>query len=194
MWNRIVCLTLPLFSLAACVSASRHGGLRDEYASLEPSADALSLDAGVDLFAGDEQLALDVLVETVLERNPSIEVARQGWRAAVARYPQAVSLKDPTVTYTIAPLSILSDDVRFGQSVQLSQPLPWPGKRRLRGEVVLAEAEAMADDYRVLRQRLALMAAQLYFDYAFLDRAIAVTDEHVRVLTAYRLALATPAS
>src|SRR5689334_5337131 len=35
------------------------------------------------------------LIRAVLDRNPSVEAARQGWRAALARYRQAGAYEDP---------------------------------------------------------------------------------------------------
>lgn len=121
------------------------------------------------------------LVRQVLARNPSLEAARTAWRAALARYPQATALADPTLSYELAPLSIVSGH-HFGQSVELSQQLPFPGKRGLRGDVALAEAEALREDLEGLRLRLALTASTLFDDLYVVSKALAITDEHLRLL------------
>ena len=59
------------------------------------------------------------LIEAVLSRNPSLDSARHAWREALARYPQRDSLEDPILSYSFAPLSIASGDVRFGSFIAL---------------------------------------------------------------------------
>ncbi len=137
-------------------------------------------------FAGADSLLLEPLVREVLARNPDIESARQGWRAALERYPQATSLPDPTVSYSFAPLSVPSDPPPFGNSASLSQAFPFPGKLGLKGEVALAEAEASSDDYRAVRLRLGTMAASLYYDYYYVHRSLDINAEHIRLMTEFQ--------
>ena len=56
------------------------------------------------------------LITAVLAENPSVEAARQAVRAAKARPAQEHALDDPMLGYTIAPASIATDAVRFGQN------------------------------------------------------------------------------
>ncbi|WP_228531202.1 MULTISPECIES: TolC family protein [Myxococcaceae] len=126
------------------------------------------------------------LVQAVLAHNPSLAQARAGWQAAAARGAQASALEDPMLSYSVAPLSLFSDSVRFGQVVELSQSLPFPGKRRLAGEVAGAEASAARGEWEVARARLALAASQLYDDWTVVHRALALTDEHEALLVALK--------
>ncbi|MCY1022193.1 TolC family protein [Pyxidicoccus sp. MSG2] len=121
------------------------------------------------------------VVRQVLARNPSLEAARAAWQSALAREPQETALEDPMLSYSIAPLSIVGRE-QFGQTLELSQQLPFPGKRGLRGEMALAEANAMKEDLDELRLRLALTASNLFDDFFVAHRAMAITDEHVRLL------------
>lgn len=132
-------------------------------------------------FAGASVLKRAELVREVLARNPSLEAARQAWQAARARYPQDTALEDPMLSYSVAPLSITGRE-RFGQVVELSQQLPFPGKRGLRGDVALAEAAAMREDMEELRLRLALMASTLFDDLFIVQRSLAINDEHLQLL------------
>lgn len=132
-------------------------------------------------FAGAVVLERAELVREVLARNPSLEAAREAQRAALARYPQETALEDPMLSYSVAPLSIAGRE-RFGQVVELSQQLPFPGKRGLRGDVALAEAEALRGDLEELRLRLALMASTLFDDLFIVQRSLAINDEHLRLL------------
>lgn len=133
-----------------------------------------------ELFGGETTLARSTLIEQVLARNPSIEAARQGWRAALERIPQVTSLEDPMVGVSIAPLSIGGD--RFGAVVRGSQMIPFPGKLRLRGEMARAEAAAMAADVEMVRLELATMTSMLFDEWFVTHRALEITAHHMALM------------
>ncbi|HYU16529.1 MAG TPA: TolC family protein [Candidatus Acidoferrum sp.] len=169
--------------LAACGSANldrRYDRMLAETGRARPLS-AIAADDGRALFAGATTLERAAVVEAVLARNPDVEAARQAWRAALAGFPQAAALDDPMLSYSFAPLSIASD-ARFGQRVELGQMLPFPGKKRLAGEVALAEAEAARGSFEAVRLELALMASNLYDDLYVAARAIDVNRQHQELL------------
>ena len=127
-------------------------------------------------------LQRDVLVRAVLERNPDLEAAREAWRVALAEHPQARSLEDTMTSYSLAPLSIRSDAVRFGQVIRVEQRFPTPGKFRFAGEVALQQAEALRGSYETVRLALALMASTLFDDYYRVTRLLALNDEHRQLI------------
>lgn len=129
-------------------------------------------------FPSNTALEREALVRAVLARNPNLEAARQAWRATLAEHPQARSLEDTMASYSLAPLSIRSDVVRFGQVVRLEQRFPTPGQFRFAGEVALAEAEAMRGSYEAVRLTLALMASSLFDEYHRVTRVLTLNDEH----------------
>lgn len=128
-----------------------------------------------------EALERAALIESVLDRNPSIEAARQAWRAAAEREVQAGALDDPRLSTSIAPLSVGGES--FGTVIEASQMFPYPGKRRLRAAVVRAEAETMESDYEATRLELATMASLLYDEYYRVARALEINAEHQRLLS-----------
>ncbi|MBK7951408.1 MAG: TolC family protein [Deltaproteobacteria bacterium] len=184
---------LALASAAlACVSPSgaRYRSLSEDLRS-SPSAAEHTLDSGARLFAGEPILDRRRLVAAVLERNPSLAVARQAYRAALARYPQASGLDDPMLGMGVAPLSFGSRRVDRAGRVDLSQRLPFPGKRRLRGEAALAEAEAVGRDLESMRLELATLASKLFDDWTLAARALEINREHATLLgELHRVALA----
>lgn len=127
--------------------------------------------------------ALDraAIVAAVLARNPDLDAARAIWRAAVSAFPSAVSLDDPMASYALAPFSVGSD-VRFGQRIEISQKLPWPGKRGLRGDAALADAEAAQADLESLRLDLAEAAVQAFDDDYIAARALEINQHHRELL------------
>src|SRR5262249_21135495 len=117
------------------------------------------------------------VVAAVLARNPDLDAARAAWRAAVAAYPSATALDDPMAGYALAPLSIGSG-ARFGQRIEISQKLPWPGRRALRGDAALADAEAAGADLEALRLDLAEAAVRAFDDDYVAARALAINQHH----------------
>ncbi|HET7502341.1 MAG TPA: TolC family protein [Kofleriaceae bacterium] len=137
--------------------------------------------ASGELALGGATLDRDALVAAVLARNPELEVARETWRAQAAAYPSAVALGDPMLTYEVAPFSV-TGDVPFGQRVQVSQKLPFPGKLSLAGDAALAEADAARADFGLLRQQLAEAAVGAFDDYYVAARALEVNTHHRELL------------
>jgi outer membrane protein TolC len=127
-------------------------------------------------------LSVDWLVEQVLLRNPSLAQMVAAWQAASARYPQVTSLDDPMFGATIAPASFGSNAVEAGYRLELSQKLPFCGKRELRGQGALAEASAAGRDVDDMRLQLIESARIAYYDYFMVERALVVNDEGLRLL------------
>ena len=93
----------------------------------------------------DERLAREVavgdLISLAVHRNPSVEAARQQWRASVEKYRLVTGLPDPQVMVTYFPDPI---ETRLGPqdwNASLSQAIPFPGKLARAGDVVQVEAD-----------------------------------------------------
>lgn len=139
------------------------------------------------LFDGQTYLDRNELIQAVLNRNPSIESARQAWEAAVYRYPQVIALGDPMLAYAFAPESIgnktFNDQpLRFGQTIELSQKIPFPGKRSLQGKVSLSEAQKMQGDFESVKLELAFTASTFFDDYYLIGKALEVNAHHLMLL------------
>jgi len=139
-----------------------------------------------DPLAGLSQLDAHQLAAIVVARHPSVESALAAWRAAAARYPQAVSLNDPMVDLMMAPGSIGSPNVDFAYIVQGRQQIPWSGKRQLRGNVASAEARAVYQDVNEARLRLALAAKQAFYEYSAATSLRALSDLNGQALESFR--------
>lgn len=179
-----LCVLIAATACGSSAAEQRYDGMLVELGRQRPAA---ASGDGRELFAGDARLERARLVEAVLGRSPDIEAARQAWRAALAEVPQARSIEDPMLSYAVAPLSI-GGEAPFGQRVELTQKLPWPGKRRLAGEVAVAEAEAMKGELDSVRLELALMASNLYDDLVVVARAIEVNQQHQQLMTEFKKA------
>lgn len=135
-----------------------------------------------------KRLERAAFVRAVLASNPSIESARQSWRAAVARVQQSGSFDDPMLELEVAPLSVASSKAPLGYQLMVSQRLPWFGKRSLDAAVAEAEAEAVKSDFEGTRRELAMTALMLYDQYFVVQRSLDVNAEHVKLMSAMRAA------
>ena len=103
---------------------------------------------------------LEALVTEALQANPDLLALQEAALAAGARPDQARSLRDPllSVVYTNDGWSpSLGTQPMTTLGFMGSQELPWPGKRRLRGDVAALEvAEA---EQQLERARLGVVAA-----------------------------------
>lgn len=168
--------SIPIsLALAACAggnAAREHDAMIGQLTRVE--RDRL---VGEDVAIGTEVLDRGALVAAVLARNPDLDAARATWRAEAAAYPAAVALEDPMVSYAVAPFSI-GANVPFGQRVELSQKLPYPGKRRAAGEMAIAGAEVAGADYDALRLEIAETTVHAFDDYYVAARALEVNTQH----------------
>lgn len=130
---------------------------------------------------GGATLDRRALVTAVLARNPELEVARETWRASVASYTVATALEDPMASYVVAPFTIGSS-VRFSQTVELRQKLPWPGKRSSAGDAALADADAAKADLATLQLDLAGATIEAFDDDYVAARALEVNKHHRELL------------
>lgn len=177
-------LTAALALAAAVPAPADPTDQQSPPAHAEPAAPEAPRSAGPgdDLVAGSERLERRALIDAVLAENPSLEAARMALAAARERVPQATSLDDPMLAYSLGPLSVASDDVRFGQALEARQRFPYPGTLRLRGEAARAGADVAAHELERVRLELATAASLLYDDYYLAHRALAINSEHVRLL------------
>ena len=154
---------------------------------------ALAQEPRPDPLSGLDRLDRQTVIRAVIERNPTIEAARQAWGVAREREPQLTSLDDPVVSYSFAPLSIGA--VRYGHVIGFAQRLPYAGKIDLRREIARAEAEAARHDFQAVRLQLATLASLLFDDYYFVVRAREINTEHIGLLEDFqRIATARYAS
>jgi outer membrane protein, heavy metal efflux system len=166
---------------AACVASFALVSTRADAQEAQTPAGALAAVSG-------NVLARDAYLRAVLNANPGIESARQGWRAAQARVRAVGAFADPMVEVGMAPLSIGSSSARFGYEVGIHQELPWFGKRAIERDVMSAEAAAAANDLETARRELAMTALVLYGQYYVAVRSLEINAEHVELMRSMQTA------
>jgi outer membrane protein TolC len=130
----------------------------------------------------DQHLA--ALVEEALAKNPDLLAVQEALAAARERPDQARSLADPmvSVAYTNdgwSPSLGVRDMTTL--AIMGSQVLPWPGKRRLRGEIAGLDADVLAP--RLDRVKLGLVAAvrRAYWSLALAQELKRLIDEQEEI-------------
>ena len=115
--------------------------------------------------------------------NPGLEAAFNRWKAALEKVPQARSLPDPRFNYAYF---IQEVETRVGpqeHKVGLAQMFPWFGKLELREHVALEAANAERQRYEAAKLKLFYEVKRAYFECYYLGRAIAITEDNVKLLT-----------
>lgn len=133
-----------------------------------PAAWGFPDDLSIEILEGrlKEKVTLSDLMVYATQTNPSIQAAREAWKATVEKYRVTTAYPDPQfmVTYFQEPI-----ETRLGPqdwNITLSQMIPFPGKLSTAGDV-------MAVDTRI---------ARLNADRAVRDVAVAIRESYHELL------------
>jgi outer membrane protein TolC len=131
---------------------------------------------------------LPVLVEEALRNNREILAAQKRYEAARQRPSQASSLPDPTVSlgYTANggpwPVAGIGREATSNAGLTVSQEMPFPGKRKLRGEIAGKEADAEFEQYLAVRLNVISRLKQAYHELHHSTTGIAFVKRYQDVL------------
>lgn len=116
------------------------------------------------------------------QHNPKLKQALARYQAALEKAASAGAWVEPRLTYGYFARPV---ETRTGpQEMRFSaaQTFPWKGKLELKGRIAQQEAAVEGQRYEAVRRSLIFAVKAAYYDYYFLQRAIAVTEENVRLL------------
>jgi len=143
---------------------------------------------------------LEKIVTILVARNPSLLSLRLRASASEALVESAGALEDPRVTYSIAPSSFgdtipsgFGNAVGVRQNFQLSQSMPWPGKRQLRVEKMVADTSALDRRYEGSRNALIAQVRSVWAQWWYVHSALdsndslqqLISEQHVVAQTRY---------
>jgi outer membrane protein, heavy metal efflux system len=176
-----ICFSLFLIVLAGgCTSPSGVSPVPNEYPSPPAGIKAGPVEKEESRdFSGPVELS--ACLEYAALHNPGLEAAYWRWKAALEKAPQALALPDPGFAYTYNK----EIESRMGgaeQSYSLTQGVPWFGKRELGAEAAGAEAQRAQQEYASERLSLAYRVKSAYYEYYYLRRSLAVTEENLVLL------------
>ncbi len=131
---------------------------------------------------------LNMLVAEALENNPEIRAALREREAATQRISPAEALDDPVLEAGVinAPLasSPFNREDMTMKMIGLSQRLPFPGKRGLRGAIATRDAESISHGYQETVNRVIRDIKIAYFD-------LGLTLERIRLIEKNKLIVET---
>jgi len=123
----------------------------------------------------DDQLR--ELIETALAENPRLVSAWSQTRSSFQQVPQARSLPDPLVSYRYFAET---PETRVGPQehmLEVSQAVPWGGKRRLQAERAESAAASRTWEAEDLERQVVADLKRTYFEAAYLQEALRVNAE-----------------
>ncbi|HKZ77495.1 MAG TPA: TolC family protein [Pyrinomonadaceae bacterium] len=124
---------------------------------------------------------LQQLIEQALENNPEIKAMQRRFDMMRARIPQAKALDEPVLSVgymgNIVPFSVQTDDPSSGRTISITQDLPYPGKRSLKGKIANTEADAEWWNFEQTRRNVVAEVKDAYFELYYLTKAIGVLSK-----------------
>ncbi|HKE24217.1 MAG TPA: TolC family protein, partial [Bryobacteraceae bacterium] len=131
---------------------------------------------------------LSELLKEAEQNNPQIQAARQGTQAAREVPAQVTALPDPM--FDIQQVNVgsprpfagytNSEFAYFGLGV--SQDIPYPGKRRLRGEIAKREADIAGAHADSVSLGVLAEIKTAYYQLAYLSQTFAILKDDVELL------------
>ncbi len=136
-----------------------------------------------------EEVALDPRAELAEyvryaeSHNPKLKQALARYKAALAKVAPARAWAEPRLTYGYFARPVETRTGPQEMRVSAAQTFPWKGKLDLKGQIAQQEAAVEGQRYEAARRSLIFAIKAAYYDYYFLQRAIAVTEENSRLLS-----------
>jgi len=138
------------------------------------------------LAAREDTVRLGDLLQLTLERNPKVKAAGLEARASSFRIPQAKSLPDPMVGFSLKNMGFpgftLGREVMSGVGLSFSQAVPFPGKLRLKGEIAETASKRAQETRDAVVLGVLREVKTAYFELYALDRSITVLREQKALL------------
>ena len=176
---RLVSIRGILFSSLALALAAPPSAAESD--RVWPTSDGpRPLEATRDFHLPDLQLA--AFLEDLLDENPEVRAAKEFSFSRLERVPQERSLPDPQLSYR---LFLNTPETRVGpqdQAVEISQGLPWFGKRELQAKRAGHLATGTSWQARGLERTLVAELKRSYFDAAYLQEALAINADEASLL------------
>lgn len=134
---------------------------------------------------------VEELVAEALARSPAVAAAKSHLAGARELERPAEALPDPTVEAMVQdadfPHPTIGKDEMSMAGVELRQPVPYPGKRRARGEVARAETGLRAAEVVRVERRVAAEVRRIYARIYAVDselRSLSPARELLELMTA----------
>lgn len=134
--------------------------------------------------SGEPAWELSDLLKEALAKNPELQAFRERWIVAKARVWQALSWDDTMVgaDFEGIPRGRVDADRAMNIEWMISQKIPFPGKRFLKGRVAAKEAKMAESDYQAKEREIVSEVKKAYFEYFLRDHEVRLHEETKRIL------------
>jgi outer membrane protein, heavy metal efflux system len=128
--------------------------------------------------AGSKYISLDFLITQMLSGNPELQAARKRWEAMQKRPAQEHALPDPKIRLGWAgagapyPGAGLGTNSAANLGIEISQMLPFPGKRGIKGSIANQEAKVEAFNFQGTERNLVSRLKSAFFELQFIYDAL----------------------
>ena len=140
------------------------------------------------LWAQTDRKELKDLLAEALNNSPEIVAAQKRYEASRQRPTQVSSLPDPMISpgYNSSgrpwPGAGLGKEMTSNIGVMVSQEFPFPGKRKLAGDMAVKESEAEWQQYQQAKLNVVSRLKQAYFRRAYAFAAVDVLSRNLELL------------
>lgn len=140
------------------------------------------------LWGQPDRTELGDLLREALNNNPEVLASQKRYEAARQRPTQVSSLPDPMFSpgYNSSgrpwPGAGLGTEVTSNIGVMVSQEIPFPGKRKLAGDMAVKEYEAEWQQYQQTKLNIVARIKQAYFRRAYAFAAVDVLSQNLDLL------------
>jgi len=124
------------------------------------------------------RISLDLLLPFAIENNPEIRAVRSDWEAAKERITSQSWYENPMATFV--PDTGDMAETRAGpqgNSIEISQAIPFPGKLGLRGDIAESRASATYQMLEATIQEISRQVRARYADYNLARRSLDINDD-----------------
>ncbi len=140
------------------------------------------------LLAQGERTEIKDLIAEALDNNPEVLAAQKGYEASRQRPSQVSSLPDPMFSpgYNSNgrpwPGAGLGTEPTSQIGFMVSQEIPFPGKRKLAGDMAARESDAEWQQYQQVQLGVVSRLKQAYYRRAYAFAAVDVLDRNLELL------------
>jgi len=145
----------------------------------------LAVGASAQTYSTNNDARLREFIEEALDRNPGVRESFLRYQAGLQRIPQVRSLPDPMLGVT---QFARTPETRVGPQttvLSLSQKFPWFGKLSDQGKLAAKDAGVLSELHQAHRAEVIQQVKLAYYDLAYIDRAIVITNEDEQLLGHY---------
>jgi outer membrane protein TolC len=131
--------------------------------------------------------ALPALIDTALANNPELKSSQTRWQMFVAKSRQAGALDDPMFMFKLQNMLarepfVFNKDPQSGKVIGISQQLPFWGKRAIREEIAVYEAESYRWQAEERKLELKRMVTETYYQLYSVDKALEIIEKNLHII------------